>query len=558
MNRKSWLYYLVALCGMTVVVPSSIAMTPSEVSAGSSPIVKTQQGMLRGAWQADGSAVFKAIPYAAAPVGALRWKAPQSPLPWNGVRDATGTPPACMQVDWKWNSSDARSDSEDCLYLNIVTPSLHPVQSMSVIFWIHGGGNYNGSGRSFENQTLTRHGVVLVNINYRLGVFGFLAHPQLTQESGKHTSGNYAIQDQIAALRWVHDNIIHFGGDPNNVTIAGQSAGAMNVGILLMTPASKGLFVRAIAESGGPINPEPMLPSLSRAESIGEKLAGSVGVAAGPGQLAALRKIPAAQLLDVVRHFTAQDSEGVPTREGPNLIVDGVVVPEQPTSAVHDGTIHPVPLLIGSNIQEFSFGRSSLIRGNSVEPADEIRARIHQSFGEEATAAIAFYGLDKFDHPAPDPLLGSVGTQLMTDVYFRCPATITTQWLADRGKTVWQYDFERPLPGTEAISANHSGELPYVFGWAQLIGNRTVKFFGASFGPQDALLSEQMQTYWVNFARNGDPNGRGLPSWPQAGGTTPQLMRFTSGGGAIAGQDLRLKLCNVYAQHLVKALKTYK
>jgi para-nitrobenzyl esterase len=546
MSYKFLLCHLVVYCGLIVAVRPTVSMVPSKAVAESWPLVETQQGTLRGETQADGSVVFKAIPYAAVPVGTLRWKAPQPAAKWSGVRDTAVDPPSCMQEDWGWNSPDAKSSSEDCLYLNIVTPSLHPAQLMPVIFWIHGGGYYNGSGRLFTGQMLTRHGVVLVSINYRLGVFGFFSHPALTKESPQHTSGNYAIQDQIAALQWVHDNISRFGGDPDRVTIAGQSAGAMSVGVLMVTPASRGLFAHAIAESGGPVSPEPILPVLRTAEAMGEKLAEFAGMPSGPEQLDALRAVPAEKLLEIARRFTAPDPEGVPTREGPGVIVDGVVIPEEPVRAVRNGRIHRVPLLIGSNIQEFSFSRSSTIHGSNVEPAEDVRARIRQSFGEEAADAMRIYGLDRSDQPVPDSMLGTVGTQLMTDLYFRCPATITAHWLTGRGVVVWQYDFERALPGTGATSTRHSGELPYVFGWAQREGRG---IFGAFFGPQDVHLSEQMQAYWVNFARDGDPNGEGLPRWPKTSNESIPVMRFTS-DGAVSGQSSKQKLCEIYERHL--------
>jgi para-nitrobenzyl esterase len=520
--------------------------------AAAPPEIRTAQGAIRGNFDAQGQAIFQGIPYAAPPVGDLRWQPPQPAASWPGVRDAATGPHACMQVNWGWNAFDAHNDSEDCLYLNVATPSLHPAHPLPVIFWIHGGANYNGSGRYATGQTLTQHGVVLVSINYRLGIFGFLALPQLTAESPHHSSGNYALLDQMAALRWVRDNIAQFGGDPHNITIAGQSAGAIDVGMLLTTPASRGLFARAIDESGGPIAPEPILPTLAAAETLGQTFAAFAGAPAASGQLAALRSMSAADLLEAGHRFTAPDKEGVPTHQGPELVVDGWVIPRQPAAAIRDGASHPVPLLIGSNIQEFSFSRSSVIQpGAPPDPPGALRSAIERNFGEQATAAIAAYGLAHSDAPPVDPQLGSAGTQLMTDTLFRCPARIAGGWLAHRGIAVWEYQFERPLPGSGSPSTRHSGELPYVFGWAQQTATRVM---GATFGPADAALSEQMQGYWTNFARTGNPNGPGLPQWPAFSSSSPVLLHFTRDAESAAAPAAPRETCTLLQTHIEQAL----
>ncbi len=528
----------------------AVAQTPPPPPAA--PQVRVRQGLLRGQTGAQGAAIFQGIPYAAPPVGDLRWKPPQPPPHWTGVRDATTPPHACMQIDWGWNARDAEDESEDCLYLNVATPSLHPAHPLPVLFWIHGGANYNGSGRYPAGQTLTRQGVVLVSINYRLGVFGFLALPQLTAASPHHASGNDALLDQIAALRWVRDNIARFGGDPHNVTIAGQSAGAIDVGMLLTSPLSAGLLQRAISESGGAIAPNPILPTLHDAETLGQTFAAFAGAPAGPGQLAALRKIPASELLDAAHRFTAPDKEGVPTHQGPELIVDGWILPQQPAAALRDGHSHDVPLLIGNNIQEFSFSRSSVIQPNAPpDPPEALRKAILRNFGEQGPAAVAAYGLAHSDAPPVDQQLGSAGTQLMTDTMFRCPARIAGAWLAKRGIAVWEYQFERPLPGTSSPSTRHSGELPYVFGWAQLPAYHVM---GATYGPADAALSEQMQGYWTNFAKTGDPNGAGLPNWPAYRGSSPALMHFTAQGSAAASPLELRPACVLLQAHIVQLL----
>jgi para-nitrobenzyl esterase len=532
------------LAAATVHAQTEMAKPPSL------PEAQTAQGTVRGSINFRGEAVFQAIPYAAPPVGDLRWKAPQPPAAWTGVRAADKPPHSCMQEDWGWNARDAHDDSEDCLYLNVATPSLHPDKPMPVIFWIHGGANYNGSGRYPIGETLTPHGVVLVSINYRLGVFGFLALPQLTAESAHHASGNYALMDQIAALRWVRDNIAAFGGDPHSVTVAGQSAGAIDIGMLLTSPESVGLFQKAIGESGGALT-APLLP-LHDAEATGEAFVTAAGAAPGPGQLAALRAMAATDLMDAAKGYTAPDKEGVATHEGPSLIVDEWILPIAPVAALHSGPALDVPLLIGNNIQEFSFSRSSVIQPNAPpDPPEPLRAAITHSFGDEAAAAIDAYGLAHSDAPPVDPQLGSAGTQYMTDTLFRCPARIAGDWLSQRGVAVWEYQFERPLPGSGSTATRHSGELPYVFGWAQRAGPGVM---GAKYEAADATLSEQMQGYWTNFARTGNPNGAGLPEWPAYRGKTPSLMHFTGDGSAAAAGPERTT-CSLLETHFEQTLK---
>jgi len=541
----------IAACAVALFA-AALAVAQTTQSPSAAPQVRVRQGLLQGQTGVQGDAVFQGIPYAAPPVGDLRWRPPQPPARWTGVRDATTAPHACMQINWGWNARDAADDSEDCLYLNIATPSLQPPHLLPVLFWIHGGANYNGSGRYAAGQTLTRNGVVLVSINYRLGVFGFLALPQLAAESPHHTTGNDALLDQIAALRWVRDNIARFGGDPHNVTIAGQSAGAIDVGMLLTSPESAGLFERAICESGGAIAPNPILPTLHDGETLGQTFAAFAGAPAGPDQLAALRKISASELLDAAHRFTAPDKEGVPTHQGPDLIVDGWVLPLQPAAAIRDGQSHRVPLLIGSNIQEFSFSRSSVMQPDAPpDPPQALRQAILRTFGEQGNAAIAAYGLAHSDAPPVDPLLGVAGTQFMTDTYFRCPARIAGGWLARRGIAVWEYQFERPLPGTGSASTRHSGELPYVFGWAQ---HPAYRVMGATYGPADAALSEQLQDYWTNFAKSGNPNGPGLPQWPAWRGPAPTLMHFTAHGSAAAAPLEPRPACALLQTHIGQLL----
>lgn len=529
------LLFLLALAATTHATYLHAQTTPSQPS----PIALTQQGRVLGHLANDGATLFEAIPYAKPPVGDLRWRDPEPAAPWSDLRDATHPPHSCMQMNWGWNAGLAKNGSEDCLYLNVATPAWPPTAALPVIVWIHGGANYNGSGQ-MGDQTLTRRGVVLVTINYRLGVFGFLAHPDLTRESAHSSSGDYALLDQIAALRWVRQNIANFGGDPDNVTIAGQSAGAIDLGALLVSPLARGLFRQAIAESGGPVMPFPILSTPAKEESIGTTFAASTG-----RDIAHLRVMPADQLLEAANRFAAPDSEGVPTQDAPALSVDHWALPDQPAALVEQGSI-AVPLLIGSNAQEFTFTRSSKTQGNTPEPADEVRARILTSFGAQAEKAIALYGLKPGHIAPPDPLLGTAGTQFMTDTYFRCPATITAGWQSDSGGLVWLYQFEHPAPGD--TSTHHSGELAYVFG-APLLSNSGSQ----TFGPADRQTSTLIQTYWTNFARTGDPNGAGAFTWPRYSTRSGQIMRFTP-TGPIVSKNARIPLCTLYGLHIQQEL----
>jgi para-nitrobenzyl esterase len=253
-------------------------------------------GTIEGKELPDGSTIFYAVPYAAPPVGELRWKLPQPVAPWSGVRDATRPPTPCIQHNEGWNSKDALGGKEDCLYLSVHAPKHEPTARLPVIFWIHGGSNCAGSGYGYADSAIYRRGVVLVALEYRLGVFGFVGSSELTAESPQHTSGNYAILDQIAALEWVKSNIAGFGGDPGNVTIAGQSAGAFDVGILLLSPLARGLFHKAVMESGTPGLAFPPR-SLAENEAIGAQLAALIHVPKGADALAALRATPATSLI---------------------------------------------------------------------------------------------------------------------------------------------------------------------------------------------------------------------------------------------------------------------
>ena len=472
-------------------------------------------GTIEGQELPDGSTLFYAIPYAAPPVGELRWKPPQPVVPWSGVRDATRPPAPCIQHDEGWNSKDAVESKEDCLYLSVHAPKHEPTAHLPVIFWIHGGSNLAGSGYGYADSAIYRRGVVLVALEYRLGVFGFLGSSELTAESPQHTSGNYAILDQIAALDWVKHNIAGFGGDPGNVTIAGQSAGAFDVGMLLLSPPARGLFHKAVMESGTPGLALPVR-SLAKNEAIGAQLAALIQVPEGADVLAALRATPATSLI------TAGDKLVPPGQLDPSAIwgqaiVDGWVLPRAPLEILAAGEQAHVPLLIGNNTREFPLG----------DP-NAARTLIKVVFGTNASRLLAAYGLSGADTPADSPVLGEVGTQLITDFISRCPANELATFQHDAAEPVWRYQFGVAAPDAHGIVA-HNAELKYVF----------------DAPPPRAALGKwpPVQRYWTNFAKTGNPNGAGLPNWPEMG-KQANYIELTPQGPRV-GKHLRGAICKL-------------
>jgi len=489
------------------------------------PIAAVHTGQLRGSLTYDGEAVFKNIPFAEPPVGNLRWHEPVPSEDWTGVRDAGIFGPACFQV----GHLNATS-SEDCLQLNIWTPTWPMKSPVPVMVWFHGGGNIAGSAIEplFNGESLARHGVILVSANYRLGVLGFFAHPELTKESPHHSSGNYGLLDQIMALRWVHENIAAFGGDPENVTIFGESAGSMDVNTLLTVPISKGLFARAIAESGAAGDAQ----SLSEAEKRGEALAAKLNIS-GDGILAKLRAVSSEDL--------AKASAQGPLSGGGMLgiNVDGWVLPESPSKAFADGHESKVSLLFGNNSQELQkpFGPMS----------DDLRTTISKHFGTLADRALTVYGLNGATDPQPDPEFGTVGAQWATDSTFRCATVQELSWHTAAGNTAFEYQFSRTVHGKESEGAPHAAEIPFVFGtlpvWQEM----------RHYNLSDRQYAPLLQEYWVNFAKTGDPNGDGLVKWPKYDPEARAYLDFMD-TGPVAKEGLRRQFCDLYAENQKRVL----
>lgn len=452
------------------------------------PVVATSYGPVRGEALPNGGGVFRGIRFAAPPTGKLRWRPPVAPHKWRTPASASAEHAACPQPSYgAWNSHAAASSSEDCLFLDVRSPRLGTRARLPVMVWIHGGGNRGGAGGGTVESHITDRGIVLVSIQYRLGALGFMSHPALSAEQDDR-SGNYALMDQQAALRWIRDNIARFGGDPTRVTIAGESAGAQDVGLQLLSPAARGLFAGAIAQSGTPGFGVPPR-TLAQNEQLGIAIAKRAG-AREPATAATLRALSVSSLLD------AQEHVAVPALDDASFIwlqavVDGRVLREAPAEALAAGHIARVPLLIGVNAQEFSnYGE------HDVAPV------IAREFpGHEAIVRRA-YGLD--GAPVPNPRLGSPAMQLGTDLIFRCPTVAVARQATKAGSPVWQYEFDHARTGSPV---SHGSEIGLIFGKPQ---------------PGAPLL----QDYWSNFVERGSPNHKGLPYWPQFDAKTRRYLAF--------------------------------
>ena len=485
-------------------------------AANSGPQVSVAGGPIRGSLANYGGAVFKGIPFAQPPVGDLRWREPMPAKAWTETRDADAFSAPCMQ---------GGNSSEDCLYLNVWTPEWPPKSRKAVMVWFHGGGNFAGSASDplFDGESLARQGVLLVTAQYRLGVFGFFAHPELTRESSHRSSGNYGLLDQIAALRWVRDNIAKFGGDPGNVTIFGESAGSLDVNVLMTSPLSRGLFRRVIGESGPVVDPPP----LAEAEKKGEDLARQLTKPDLPG-VKGLRALSAAEL----QKATGRGLSFL----GPMLgvVVDGWVFPESPLKVFTTGREHRVDLLLGSNARELQ--RPFFPMSGTLTQA------ITEQYGPLADRALTLYCLKPGPEPPPDPLFGNALAQWATDSQFRCGTVAELVWHTGAGIPGYQFQFARAAPGREAAGAAHGTEVPYVFGTL----GRGAK--SPEYDATDRQVSAAMQRYWVNFAKTGDPNGGGMPRWLKFDPATRAYLEFTD-AGPVVREGLRRQVCDVYTEN---------
>ncbi len=467
---------------LVVVAPATSAITLAQ-----SPQATTESGAISGI-RASGLSIYKGVPFAAPPVAGLRWRPPVHVAPWKGTRKADAFAPACMQVGVSMPGETPPAVSEDCLYLNIWTPAKSAHQRLPVIVWIYGGGYISGSASMplYWGDRLAQKGVIIVTIAYRVGPLGFLAHPELTRESPHHSSGNYGLMDQIAALEWVQKNIAAFGGDPKNVTIAGQSSGAISVSILMASPRAKGLFQRAIGESGGLFEPLQLAPKflLANAERDGEKYAVSLGATS----LQQLRLLPANLLVG--------DAGGIC-----HPVIEPYVLPVSPYEALTSGQQNDVPLLIGSNAEE-----ARAMIDVTHETAATFDIDMEHSVGQLPPPLLAAYP-HATDEEAKQARLG-----LERDLRFGWDMWAWARLQATTGRSsVYYYSFRQqpPFPAGsvyEGWGASHFAELWYVFDHLDQEPWRWSK--------ADRRVAEEMSSYWVNFAKSGNPNGPDLPQWP--------------------------------------------
>jgi para-nitrobenzyl esterase len=497
---------------------AALAAIPAAVLAAASPIVRTEAGLVRGITEGDLS-LYRGIPFAAPPVGRLRWRPPEPVPRWSGVRAADRFAASCMQEPpAELRAAGALALSEDCLYLNVWTPARSEHAALPVMVWIYGGGFNQGSTAIplYSGEGLAHHGVVVVSIAYRVGPLGFLAHPALSAESAHHVSGNYGLLDQIAALEWVRRNIAAFGGDPHRVTIFGESAGGISVSMLAASPLAKGLFEGAISESGGSFGPTRTPPEpgenvqrLADAEQDGVAFAAKLGAHSA----ADLRKLSA----EAVQSAAAGHGLFWPT-------LDGWVIPGDQYELYEAGRYNDTPILIGTNSDEGALFGAPKSREAYVASA-------HERYGPFADRLLALY-------PASEKGWRQSSMDLIRDAAFGWHNWVWARLQAMTGRSkVFLYYFAHIPPRSSrspwknAAGAVHSEEMIYVF---QHLNQRPL-----SWTAEDRAISDAMATYWTNFAKRGDPNGAGVPGWPLFTDQRPAAMRFADAPQAGAVPNLR-------------------
>ncbi len=457
--------------------------------------VSTNEGSLQGAEPAPGVHAYLGIPYARPPVGLLRWQPPQAYPAWKDLRSAVSHGSPCAQQKFGWNDSSADHGTEDCLFLNVWAPATG--SKHAVMVYIHGGSNVAGSAAEelSNGLTLVPKGIVLVTLDYRLGIFGFFRSPALDTESPRHTSGNYGLLDQIAALHWVKRNIASFGGDPSNVMLFGQSAGAVDTGLLMASPLARGLFSRALEESGQVAGLMPTA-TMEQSEDAWSSVASALGT-----HPSAMRSVSTAEVLAIEKSAPKPPPENFWGYGGASI--DGWVLPALPATIFAQGKEAPVPLVIGSNVQEIVPHDQS---------ADKTQHLMQSLVGNAAASDLeAVYSKAPANIPE-----GDMGARFQTDRDFRCPVRQVAAWHSANGFPTYVYQFDRSAASD--APAQHSSELRYVFGFPET----------AEHSLADLVVSQTIQTYWTRFAKEGSPQASELPEWSRFNAAKGNYLHFTA------------------------------